>query len=212
MESHHIISKNTLLSKGLQQYLEINSFESNVDLISWEDINNHSTLTFKNGQYIWIDVINEINWILDLCHKILQKQPLLKVFVFGEFKDLRNIKSLLKTGISGYFLPNCCIEYLKEAILKASSKNPFIDPQMSDILMKNLVQSHRSTSGKKKLTKREKQILQLIVEEYTTHEIANKLFISSCTVETHRLHLIQKMGVRNTAGLVREAICANLVY
>ncbi|MCR9014596.1 helix-turn-helix transcriptional regulator [Aquiflexum sp. XJ19-11] len=64
--------------------------------------------------------------------------------------------------------------------------------------------------AKHSLTKREKEILQLIVEEYTTQEIANKLFISFCTVETHRLHLIQKMGVRNTAGLVREAVARNI--
>lgn len=63
---------------------------------------------------------------------------------------------------------------------------------------------------KKKLTEREQEVLQLIIEEYTTKEIAKKLFISSCTVETHRLNIIQKLGVRNTAGIVREAMRMDL--
>ena len=56
------------------------------------------------------------------------------------------------------------------------------------------------------LTPREQEVLKLIVEEYTTKEIAQKLFICPSTVETHRLKLIQKMGVKNTAGLVRIAV------
>jgi DNA-binding CsgD family transcriptional regulator len=57
-----------------------------------------------------------------------------------------------------------------------------------------------------KLTKREKEIINLIVNEYTTSEIAEKLFISEKTVETHRKNLLQKLNVRNTAGLVRIAM------
>ena len=57
-----------------------------------------------------------------------------------------------------------------------------------------------------KLTQREQEVLQLIVDEFTTTEIAKKLFIGQCTVETHRIKLIQKLGVKNTAGLVREAV------
>ena len=55
-------------------------------------------------------------------------------------------------------------------------------------------------------TNREMEILRLIINEHTTSEIAGKLFISKCTVETHRLHLLQKFDVKNTAGLVREGM------
>jgi len=56
------------------------------------------------------------------------------------------------------------------------------------------------------LTRREKEVLQLIVEENTTEEIARRLFISPCTVETHRANILGKLGVRNVAGIVREAM------
>jgi DNA-binding CsgD family transcriptional regulator len=57
-----------------------------------------------------------------------------------------------------------------------------------------------------KLTRREKEVLDLILSEYTTQEIAEKLFISTKTVESHRTNLLQKTGTRNTAGLVRIAL------
>lgn len=63
-----------------------------------------------------------------------------------------------------------------------------------------------------KLTQREQEILQLIVEEFTTSEIAKKLYIGQCTVETHRINLIQKLGVKNVAGLVRVALEAGLYH
>ncbi|MEM9835018.1 MAG: response regulator transcription factor [Bacteroidota bacterium] len=63
---------------------------------------------------------------------------------------------------------------------------------------------------KVKLTKRESEVLSLIVREYTTQEIATRLFISKNTAETHRLNIIRKLGVRNTAGVVREALLSGL--
>jgi DNA-binding NarL/FixJ family response regulator len=210
MERHCIISESTLLSEGLRHFLEIQR-EANVDLITLEDLKNSRSGILVDIQFLWIDVVQELKRLLKLSQKILRNQPTLKVFVFGEFKDSQSIKSIFKTGVSGYLLPNCCIKILDEAIHKVSMGTLFVDPQLKEIFMDTLLQSHNSLSVKSQLTKREREILQLIVDEHTTHEIANKLFISFCTVETHRLHLIQKMGVRNTAGLVREAISGNLV-
>lgn len=62
-----------------------------------------------------------------------------------------------------------------------------------------------------KISKREKEILGLIIKEYTAQEIANMLFISLHTVETHRSNLMSKLGVRNSAGLVRVALEHGLV-
>ncbi|GAA0879217.1 hypothetical protein GCM10009119_21850 [Algoriphagus jejuensis] len=210
MERHCIISEITLLSEGLQHFLE-NQRGANVELITPEDLKSRGVFILTEAQFLWIDVIQEFKWLLKLTQKILRNQPKLKVFVFGEFKDSRSIKSIFKIGVSGYLLSNCCTHVLYQAINQVNMGRSFLDPQLTEIFMDTLLQSHCFPTTKSHLTKREKQILQLIVDEYTTHEIANKLFISFCTVETHRLHLIQKMGVRNTAGLVREAISANLV-
>jgi len=120
------------------------------------------------------------------------------------------IKSFLTAGICGYFLTQCSTDSIKEAHFQISIGNKYIDPEISQILTRNLLESGPKKPRINSVTKREMQILQLIIEEFTSQEIAKKLFISFCTVETHRLHLIQKMGVRNTAGLVREALYTNL--
>jgi DNA-binding NarL/FixJ family response regulator len=210
MERHRIISESTLLSEGLQHFLEIHR-SARVDLVTPEDCKSGKPGDLADIRFLWIDVIREFKGLLKLSQKILRNQPELKIFVFGEFKDTQSIQSIFKTGVSGYLLSNCCTQILNEAIHTVYSGTLFVDPRLPQTFMEALLQSQNSPPLKNRLTKREKQILQLIVDEYTTHEIANKLFISFCTVETHRLHLIQKMGVKNTAGLVREAISNNLL-
>jgi DNA-binding NarL/FixJ family response regulator len=210
MEQHCIIGENTLLSKGLQHYLEFQR-KATVSLISLKDLKLLDAGFFKSPNYLWLDVIPEMSLLLSHIKSIYQKEPKSKVFVFGEFKEAKSIKEILRAGVAGYFLPNCGIKQIKEAIVNTDSGSTYLDPQLSKIFVQELLQSSPSSEAKHNLTKREKQILQLIVEEHTTQEIANKLFISFCTVETHRLHLIQKMGVRNTAGLVREAVSSNLL-
>ena len=70
-------------------------------------------------------------------------------------------------------------------------------------MLKEAMGQKKDTSYIPKLTRREKEILQLIVDEKTTQEIADTLFLSVSTVETHRMNLISKLGVKNVAGLVK---------
>ena len=110
-----------------------------------------------------------------------------------------HLTKLLATGLNGYLLRNAAPEKLWTAIGTVMDGRVYVDPDL-----------RRGTPALRALvdplTKRERQVLHLIVLEYTTDEIAGKLFISRCTVETHRAHILQKLGVRNTAGIVREAM------
>jgi len=83
--------------------------------------------------------------------------------------------------------------------------NRFLPKKISDILLNDSIGLEHSSYFIPKLTAREKEILALIIKEFTTEEIAAKIFISTKTVESHRSNLIQKLGVKNTAGLVRVA-------
>ncbi|WP_275982341.1 response regulator transcription factor [Aquiflexum gelatinilyticum] len=209
MENHCIIGNNTLLSKGLNQVLE-NFERTKVVLLTFGE---SSTMDFNKSEkpdFLWMDVTNEIKPALKICQQFNKKFPESKNFVFCDNKDPLIVKNFLKAGISGYFLPHCNTKNIKEAISQSIKGRIYIDPKLRHFLTQNILDIVPAVPAKHSLTKREKEILQLIVEEYTTQEIANKLFISFCTVETHRLHLIQKMGVRNTAGLVREAVARNI--
>lgn len=209
MENHCIVENNTLLSKGLSIVLE-NLGSTNVIQINLSEILTYDPIIHEKPDYLWMDVPNEIKPAIKICRQIHKNFPASKTFVFCENKDPLVVKDFLKTGISGYFLPHCNTRNIKEALSLCSKGKVYIDPKLSNYLAQNLLDLIPSKASQHPLTKREKEILHLIVDEYTTQEIAKKLFISFCTVETHRLHLIQKMGVRNTAGLVREAVARNI--
>jgi DNA-binding NarL/FixJ family response regulator len=209
MDNHYIIGEATLLSKGLN--LVLSNFEKQtINHLSFSQINNLLNRDWNGSDFLWMDISQEIKNTLKICQNIFKKERVPKVFVFCDSKDPLIIKSFLKVGVNGYFLPQCCAITIKEALIHVKNNKKYIDPKLSQILTQGILDIEPLKPSQNTLTKREKEILHLIIEEYTTQEIANKLFISFCTVETHRLHLIQKMGVRNTAGLVREAISKNL--
>ena len=110
-----------------------------------------------------------------------------------------HLNKLLSAGLNGYLLRDAAPEKLWAAIETVYRGGVYIDPDL-----RSGAPALRAPVDP--LTKRERQVLRLIVLEHTTEEIAGKLFISRCTVETHRAHILQKLGVRNTAGIVREAI------
>src|SRR5690606_22901433 len=90
----------------------------------------------------------------------------------------------------------------------------YLDAAVNEIVIQSLQNPNKSQTIKSpfpSLSRREKEILNLILKEYTTQEIADKLFISFGTVETHRRNMLIKTGARNTAGLVRIAIEYNMI-
>ncbi|MEP6647913.1 MAG: response regulator transcription factor, partial [Saprospiraceae bacterium] len=117
---------------------------------------------------------------------------------------------ILKYGAQGYILKNTDKKELINAIEMVNNGQSYFSDEVTETIMKSLV--NQRTGSKKsamlapKISRREKDVLELIMKEHTTQEIADTLFISLKTVESHRRSLLTKLGVRNTAGLVREAI------
>jgi DNA-binding NarL/FixJ family response regulator len=130
--------------------------------------------------------------------------PHIKVLVLTMYKKPEFIRQLLKSGASGYILKNTEQESLLDAVRTISSGGTFFTQEISRTVMDSLVGQPRNRTFE--LTQREKDVLRLIVEECTTPEIADKLYISTHTVETHRKNLLSKLNVRNTVGLVKYAL------
>lgn len=139
------------------------------------------------------------------CKDLLEKRPKLKVIALTNFEDSIFIKQILKNGAMGYLLKNTSKTELTEAIKEVVAGNRYLPKIISDILLNDSLGKENSSYFIPKLTTREKEILALIIKEYTTEEIANEIFISTKTVESHRSNLMQKLGVKNSAGLVRVA-------
>ncbi|QJB35104.1 response regulator transcription factor [Chitinophaga oryzae] len=148
---------------------------------------------------------------LELCKLVHKNHPDIRIIALTNFMESHYIKQMLRNGASGYLLKNTDQEALVAAIEQVYNGEQFLDAGIKQQLLHEMLTGQRSSGYEIPLTRREKEILQLIAEEHSNQQIAEKLFISLRTVETHRLNLTQKLAVKNTAGLVKEAIKRGLV-
>jgi len=149
----------------------------------------------------------------ELLKKIRSIKPYQKIIYLTMMRGTRYIHKLIKHRVEGYLLKNAPIEELHEAIEKVSKGGTFYSKEI-DIITENDFRSTITIEDNKPdeiLSKREIEILQLVCKEYSNSEIADKLFLSISTVETHRKNLIAKLGVSNTVGLVKFALKNNLI-
>lgn len=154
----------------------------------------------------------EINGI-EVC-KILQRDyPAGKIIALSMHRESSLIKLMLQNGARGYILKNAGQDEIIEAIHKVNEGKIYLEESVNEIIIQSLNsgQKNKNASPFPSLSRREREVLDLILKEYTTQEIAERLFISFGTVETHRRNMLIKTGARNTAGLVRIAIEYNLL-
>lgn len=146
---------------------------------------------------------------------ITNEFPTLPVLSLSMHDEVEYISKMLQAGASGYLLKNADKEELVMAIKKVANGEKYFSSEVSYAMMMNYIsgdaRKDRPARENVQLTKREEEIIKLIASEMTNQEIADKLSISLRTVDTHRRNLLQKLGVKNTAGLVRFAIQQHLV-
>lgn len=148
---------------------------------------------------------------IDLCKAVIKENYSCKVIAFSSFDDTFYVHSIVRNGASGYILKNAPKEVVEKAVRTVAESGEFIDDNIKKQLLQEAASGQKRPVNEIPLTKREKEILKLVVDEHTNQEIADKLFISLRTVESHRLNLTQKLGVKNAAGLIKEAIKRGLV-
>ncbi len=142
---------------------------------------------------------------IDLCKEVKEKYP--NVFVIGlsTFNQQSFIHKMMENGASGYVLKNATQQELMEAIITVAKGKTYLSDEAASALKKN------EASEIPVITRREKEVLSLIAEGMTNGEIAEKLFISSATVDTHRKNLLVKFQTKNTASLIKTAVQMQLI-
>lgn len=137
---------------------------------------------------------------------IKDKYPLVKIITLTMYREMNMVEAMFKNGAKAYLLKSCSKEELIEAIKGVASGQEYLENALREDFASYIDKPITKDDYKgPSVSKREKEVLKLISEEFTTIEIAKKLFISVTTVETHRKNMLKKLGLRNTAGLMRHA-------
>ena len=143
----------------------------------------------------------------------IKKYPALKVIALSMFGDEEYLQQMLDAGAKGFLLKNIEKDDLEKAIKAVTQDKNYFSEELITIITSKFVNKLSSSSTKEvmKISDREKEVLQLICEGYTNVEIGNKLCISPRTVDGHRANLLDKIGAKNSIGLVTYTIKNKLV-
>jgi len=137
---------------------------------------------------------------IDLCKEVIEKYPSIFIIGLSTFNQQSFIQKMMDNGASGYVLKNATQEELMEAVHTVMKGKTYLSEEASQILRKN------ADADIPVLTRREKEVLELIADGLTNNEIAQKLFISVATVDTHRKNLLAKFEAKNIASLIKAAM------
>ena len=192
-----IVDDHYMVIEGIRSLLQ------NEKSIEWmgHATNGASCLSFLQNQLpdiILMDISMPDKSGIDLCKEVKEKYPSVFVIGLSTFNQQSFIQKMMDNGASGYVLKNATQEELMEAIEIVAKGKTYLSDEVSKVLRKQ-DDTHIV------LTRREKEVLELIAGGMTNNEIGEKLFISSSTVDTHRKNLLAKFEAKNTASLIHIA-------
>jgi DNA-binding NarL/FixJ family response regulator len=144
----------------------------------------------------------------ELARTISKKYPDVKMIALTSMETMFHVKDMMQHGCMGYVTKHAEPATLIAAILQVHDGIPYLEPHLQKQMLASMT---KATTQPPPLTRREKEVLQLIAAEHTSQEIADKLFLSLRTVESHRLSILQKLGVKNSIGLVKAAMQMGLI-
>jgi len=179
-----------------------------------EALNAEDALSFINKNEIDL-LITDISMPgmsgTELTKKIKQDFPKIKVLVLTMYNDSAIINEILQSEAEGYILKNTGKQELLTASSKIMDDGTFYSNEVIGQLLKDNKKKIISHTIKEALTTRELEILKLVCEEFTTADIAEKLFISPRTVDTHRKNILEKTQSKTIVGLIKYAFENNVM-
>lgn len=143
---------------------------------------------------------------IDLCREVKDKYPGIFILGLSTFNQQSFIEKMMSSGASGYVLKNATQEELTEGIKTVVTGKQYLSFDVATALRQPTTQSNAPL-----ITRREKEVLGLIADGLTNNEIAQELFISVATVDTHRKNLLAKFECKNIASLIKLAMQMQLI-
>jgi len=191
--------------------------EKEDDIIIVDEAQNGSEVLEKIVKYAIDVIILDIDLGkpsgIEITEKIADQYPEIGILILSMIGLHDFVIQALENGATGYILKNTGKDEVLTAIRSVAKGDSYFSKEVSAILIEQL---HKPKTSRKRiadipLTTREIEVLKLIAQEHSNQEIADKLFISIRTVDTHRRNMLEKLGARNTAGLVRYALQKGLI-
>ena len=146
----------------------------------------------------------------DATRAIIDARPECRVIVLSMYAEREYVRRALKAGATGYVVKRSAAKELVEAIRAVHGGQRYLSPRVADVVIDDYAADGKADLLEK-LSTREREVLQLLAEGRTGSEIAQRLTLSQKTVETYRARMVEKLGIRDVAGLVRFAIQKGLV-
>jgi len=146
----------------------------------------------------------------DAARAILEHDPKCRVIVLSMYSDREYVRRALRAGAAGYVVKRSAAKEVVEAIRAVFGGGRYLSPRVADVVIDDYADD-KAADPLSRLSAREREVLQLLAEGRTGAEIAQRLSLSQKTVETYRARLVEKLGIRDVAGLVRFAIQRGLV-
>jgi len=206
-----IADDHQIVSDGIKNLL---GEEENINILGAVN-NGKAAVEYCQSNYVDIclmDINMPIMNGIDATIKI-HSDTITKVIAITNHQELAYIYKMINAGASGYVLKISGKETLTKAISEVASGSQYFSPRVKELIENMDSKSFdQIKSPEISLSRREKEILRLIVLGYTNIEISTRLFISKNTADTHRKNLLRKLNVNNTAGLVRKAYETNVLH
>ncbi|HEX6529261.1 MAG TPA: response regulator transcription factor [Burkholderiales bacterium] len=146
----------------------------------------------------------------DATRAILERDPRCRVIVLSMYSQREYVRRALKAGAAGYVVKRSAAKEVVEAIRAVHAGQRYLSPRVADVVLEDYT-DEKKDDPLSRLSAREREVLQLLAEGRTGAQIAERLALSQKTVETYRARLVEKLGIRDLAGLVRFAIQKGLV-
>jgi DNA-binding NarL/FixJ family response regulator len=146
----------------------------------------------------------------DATRAILERDAKCRVIVLSMYAQREYVRRALKAGAAGYVVKRSAAKEVVEAIRAVHAGQRYLSPRVADVVLEDYTDD-KQDDLLSRLSAREREVLQLLAEGRTGAQIAERLSLSQKTVETYRARLVEKLGIRDLAGLVRFAIQRGLV-
>lgn len=210
-----LVDDHRIVRDGIKALLNT---ENNIDIIDEADDAQEllTKLKHKKPDIIIMDISMPKVSGLELLKIVSKDYPGIKVLILSMYTNEEFVFNAIKSGAKGYLPKNTSRKTLIEAIEKIYNNEEYFSDEISNIILKSYVKNVRSSDNnkqnqKEQLTSREIEILKLFAEGKTNPEIAEKLFISIRTVESHKNHIMQKLELKTTVEMVKFAIKNNII-